>query len=184
MLVIISGCSGVGKGTVINELIKRNPNTEFLKTCTTRKKRDNESLSEDNCPYCFISKEEFDRKIKNDEFIEYEEIHKNFYGMLKSTVNEIPNSSKIFFKDFGVLGKINISRYLQDKTKVISIFLTVPREILVERLKNRGESDIDLRLSRMEFELSYINQYDYVIKNIHLEKTVKKIEAIIKKHSK
>ncbi len=184
MLVIISGCSGVGKGTVIGELLKKIPNSQFLKTCTTRKIRESECGADEKCPYIFVTKEEFDQKIKDDQFIEYEEIHKNFYGMLKQTVNSIIGSDKIYFKDFGVLGKLNVSRYLEGKEKVLSIFLTAPRDELVKRLKQRGEADIDLRLSRMEFEMSYISHYDYVINNINLDKTVKKIEALIKKHNK
>lgn len=184
MLVIVSGCSGVGKNTIINELLKRDENVVFLKTCTTRKKRYQEHGSEEKSPYIFISKEEFDKKIENEEFIEYEEIHKNFYGMLKKSVDEIITSDKVFIKDLGVLGQINLSRYLKGKAEVVSIFLQAPKKVLIERLKNRGESDIDLRLSRMEFEMSYISNYDYVINNINLERTLKKIQSIIKKHQK
>lgn len=137
MLVIISGCSGVGKGTVIGELLKKIPNSQFLKTCTTRKIRESECGADEKCPYIFVTKEEFDQKIKDDQFIEYEEIHKNFYGMLKQTVNSIIGSDKIYFKDFGVLGKLNVSRYLEGKEKVLSIFLTAPRDELVKRLKQK-----------------------------------------------
>lgn len=182
MLIIISGCSGVGKNTVISQLIKRNPNLKFLKTCTSRNPRVGEDVVNGN--YIYLTKEEFDKKVKNDEFFEYEEIHTNFYGVLKSSLEDVIKDEYDYIKDIGVLGQINLVRELSDKVKVLSIFLTAPRDVLIERLKGRGEADIDLRLSRMEFELSYIKNYDYVIENINLDKTVQKIEKIIKKHTK
>lgn len=178
MLIILSGCSGVGKNTVIKELLKRNEKTlKFLKTCTTRPPRTGEDRQ--NGPYHYLSKEEFDKKIKNDEFFEHEEIHKNFYGTLKQSILNIIANEYDYIKDVGVLGQINLKRELNQKAKVLSIFLTAPKKVLIERLKNRGEADIDLRLSRMDFELSYIHNYDFVIENIHLDKTVKKIEKLV-----
>ena len=89
-----------------------------------------------------------------------------------------------FIKDIGVLGQINLKRALKSKVEVLSIFLTAPKEELIKRLKARGDHDIDLRMSRMEFELGYAKNYDYVIENNNLDKTIKKIEALIKKHEK
>lgn len=181
MLIILSGCSGVGKNTVMNELLKRNPNTlRMLKTCTTRMPRQNEKKD----TYYYLSKEEFDKKVKNNEFFEHEEIHKNFYGVLKSSIQEIVDGEFDFVKDVGVLGQINITRELEGKAKVLSIFLTAPKKVLIERLKYRGEADIDLRLSRMDFEMSYLHNYDVQMNNVHLDKTVKKIEKLIAKYKK
>jgi len=183
MLIILSGCSGVGKNTVIKELLKRNENTlKFLKTCTTRQPRENED--KENGPYHYLTKEGFDKKIKNDEFFEHEEIHKNFYGTLKQSIEDIILNKYDYIKDVGVLGQINLARELSQKAKVLSIFLTAPKKVLIERLKNRGEADIDLRLSRMDFEMSYLHNYNFVIENLHLEKTVKKIEKLILKTKK
>lgn len=183
MLIILSGCSGVGKNTIIKELLKRNEKTiKFLKTCTTRPPREYED--KENGPYYFLTREEFDKKIKNDEFFEHEEIHKNFYGTLKRSIEEIILNEYDFVKDVGVLGQINLVRELDQKAKVLSIFLIAPKKVLIERLKNRGEADIDLRLSRMDFELSYLHNYDFVIENLHLDKTVKKIEKLILKTKK
>lgn len=183
MLIILSGCSGVGKNTVMYELLKRNPKTlKMLKTCTTRVIRSNED--KENGPYYYFSKEEFDRRIKNGEFFEYEEIHKNFYGVLKSSLDEVVKGEFDFVKDIGVLGQINLKRELENKTKVLSVFLTAPKKVLISRLKSRGEPDIDLRISRMEFELSYMHNYDMVVENINLTKAVNKIEKMIKKLKK
>lgn len=180
MLIILSGCSGVGKNTVMNELLKRHKGTlKLLKTCTTRVPRVGESI--ENGPYHYFTREEFDKKVKNGEFFEHEEIHKNFYGVLNKSLQEIIKGDFDFVKDIGVLGQINLTRALENKAQVLSVFLTAPKPVLIERLKGRGEADIDLRLSRMEFELSYIRNYDIQIKNIKLEKTVRLIEKHIRK---
>ena len=79
MLILLSGCSGAGKNTIIQELLKRNDNITFLKSCTTRRKRRNEPAN----TYIYLSREDFDNKLKNDEIFEHEEIHQNFYGITK-----------------------------------------------------------------------------------------------------
>ena len=89
-----------------------------------------------------------------------------------------------YIKDIGVLGQINLKRALKDKVEVVSIFLTAPKEELIKRLKARGDHDIDLRISRMEFELSYAKNYDAVIENIDLDKTIKDVEKLIDKFEK
>lgn len=180
MLIILSGCSGSGKSTLIRGLLKRNSNIKFMKTCTTRKKREGETEES----YLFVSREKFDEMLKNDEIYECEEIHKNFYGTLNSSLDKVIEGKFHFIKDVGVLGEINLKKALKNKAKVVSIFLTVPKDELIKRLKARHESDIDLRLSRMEFELSYIKNYDYVINNVNYEKTLRKLEKIIAKEEK
>ena len=179
MLIILSGCSGSGKNTIIKELLKRNANLKFMKTCTTRKPRPNESDES----YHFVSKNDFDKKLKNGEIYEYEEIHQNFYGTLNSSLDDIAEGKYNYIKDIGVLGEISLKRALKGRAKVISIFLTVPKEELIKRLIGRKEPDIDLRLSRMEFEMGYINNFDYVIKNTNLERTLNKIEKIIEEET-
>lgn len=184
MLIIISGFSGAGKNTVINELLKRNDNLTFLKSCTTRKKR----LNEDKHSYIFLNKKTFDKMLETGEIVESEEIHQNFYGIAKSSLEEVTScdkENKHFIKDVGVLGQINLIKLLKSyNIKVLSIFLTVPKLELIKRLKNRGEPDIDLRLSRMEFEENYVGNFDAIIKNLNLNKTVKKIEKLIKTFEK
>lgn len=183
LLIILSGCSGVGKNTVMNELLKRNKESlRMLKTCTTRQPRPGESV--ENGPYHYFTREEFDQKVKNGEFFEHEEIHKNFYGVLNQSLKDIESGEFDYVKDIGVLGQINLTRALEGKAQVLSVFLTAPKQVLIERLKGRGEPDIDLRLSRMEFELSYIRNYDIQIRNMNLAKTVKIIEKQVKKMKK
>lgn len=182
MLIIVSGSAGVGKNTVITNILNRQQNIKLMKTCTTRMPR---HTDEDmHSPYIYVSKEDFEDKIKNGELFEHEEIHNNFYGVLKSSLEEIKKRENHYIKDIGVLGQINLKRALKNKVEVLSIFLTAPKEELIKRLKARGDHDIDLRISRMEFELSYAKNYDYVLENINLDKTLKKIESLIKKHEK
>lgn len=183
MLVLLSGCSGAGKNTVIQALTNKNKNIKFLQSCTTRKPRPHEPKD----IYQFVSKQQFDDMQKNGEIFEYEEIHQNFYGITKSSLAQIVEDDKKgihYIKDIGVLGQINLSRALKNKVAVVSIFLEVPHEELISRLQKRGEKDIDLRLSRMEFEMGYINNFDEIILNVNIKDTVTRIENIIEKKTK
>ncbi len=182
MLIIISGSAGVGKNTVITEILNKYPNIKLMQTCTTRLQRHTDSDMHN--PYIYVSREDFENKVKNGELFEHEEIHQNFYGVLNSSIDEIKKRENHYIKDIGVLGQIKLKRALKKDVEVLSIFLTAPKDELIKRLKARGDHDIDLRISRMEFELSYAKNYDYVIENINLDKTIKKIESIIKKHEK
>ena len=182
MLIIISGSAGVGKNTIITEILNNNKNIKLMQTCTTRMPRHTDEAM--HSPYIYVSREDFENKIKNGELFEHEEIHNNFYGVLNSSLKEVEKRENHYIKDIGVLGQINLKRALKDKAEVLSIFLTAPKDELIRRLKARGDHDIDLRISRMEFELSYAKNYDYVIENLNLNKTLKKIESIIKKHEK
>lgn len=182
MLIIVSGSAGVGKNTVITEILNKYPNIRLMQTCTTRQPRHTDEAM--HSPYIYVTREDFETKIKNGELFEHEEIHQNLYGVLNASLEEIAMQENHYIKDIGVLGQINLKRALKDKVEVVSIFLTAPKEELIKRLKARGDHDIDLRISRMEFELSYTKNYDYVIENINLDKTLKKIETLIKKHEK
>ena len=178
MLILISGCSGAGKNTVIQAVTGQNENIKFLQSCTTRKHRPNERPD----TYQYLTKEEFDHLVKTDQMFEYEEIHQNFYGLTKQALQNIIDDDKKnihYIKDIGVLGQINLTRALKNKVPVVTIFLEVPREELISRLQKRGEKDIDLRLSRMEFEMGYINYYDHTIQNVDINSTTKNIEDII-----
>ena len=182
MLIIISGSAGVGKNTVITEILENNPKIQLMKTCTTRPPRSTDGQMHN--PYIYLTREDFEDKIKNNLLFEHEEIHENFYGVLNSSIDDIKKHEFHYIKDIGVLGQIKLKQALKNEIEVVSIFLTAPKEELIKRLKARGDFDIDLRISRMEFELSYAKNYDYVIENLNLNKTLRKINSIIKKHEK
>ncbi len=175
MFVIISGPSGVGKNTVIEELLKRNDHLRYLMSCSTRKPREHEIGK----GYIYLDFDEMQKKLENNELFEYEEIHGNTYGTLNSSVEEIIKGEKDFIKDLGVLGqKYYVSR-LKDKVKIVSIYLTCPKDEVEKRLVERGEKEVAKRLERFDFEESHKGNFDYVIENINLHETVEFIESKI-----
>ncbi len=180
MLVILSGVSGAGKDTIKKELIKRMDNVISLPSFTSRQPREGE---EEGVQYHFITREEFLEKINNNEFYEYDLHHNNYYGTSRKLMNEKIQSGKIIVKDIEVNGTENLIQLLKNETKIVPIFLKVEREELKRRLIARGDSltdeEIELRLSRLDYEESKMNLYDYVIKNNDLEKTVQIIMTII-----
>lgn len=180
MLVILSGVSGAGKDTIKKELIKRMEEVISLPSFTSREPRNGE---EEGVQYHFITKDEFKKRIENKEFYEYDIHHENYYGTSIKLMNEKIQSGKIIVKDIEVNGTENLIKTLGKETKLVTIFLKVDKEELKNRLINRGdnlsEAEMELRLSRLEYEESKIKLYDYVIKNDDLEKTVQIIMAII-----
>lgn len=181
MLVILSGVSGAGKDTIKKELIKRMGNVISLPSFTSRKPRQGEK---EGVQYHFITKEEFEKRIENGEFYEYDLHHENYYGTSKKLMNEKIKSGKIIVKDIEVNGTENLIKILKNDTKLVTIFLKVNREELKRRLEQRGdnlsEEEMELRLGRLEYEESKIKLYDYMIKNDDFEKTIQIIMSIIK----
>ena len=180
MLVILSGVSGAGKDTVQKELINRMENVVSLPSYTSRPMRPNDI---EGGEYHFVTKEEFEEKIANGEFYEYDVHHDNYYGTSKKLLNDKIASGKIIIKDIEENGTENLKKILGKDTKIVTIFLRVPKEETEKRLKNRGDNlspeEIKLRLDRFDFEESKIGDYDYVLKNDDLEKTVQIVRTII-----
>ena len=176
MIVIFSGSSGVGKNTVINELIAKGIGT-LMPTFTTRAIRVGEK---EGAPYYFVDKEKFESMIEKGEFYEYEFVHnKNYYGTHKKTVEKFSKEGGVLLKDIDVLGALNLKKVLDKDIKLFTIYLDIDKQTLKDRLVGRGETDIENRLARFDFELSYAKHYDLVINNVDLIETVNKcIEAI------
>lgn len=181
MLILLSGVSGAGKDTIKKELIKRMDNVESLPSYTDRKPREGE---EPGVVYNFVTTAEFEEMIKNNEFYEYNIHHEHYYGTSRKLMNEKIASGKIIVKDMDVNGTENLIDILKNDTKVITIFLRVPKEVLRKRLEQRTTTpdlkEITLRLNRFDYEESKIGMYDYVLKNNDLDKTVDIIMDIIK----
>ena len=185
MLVLLSGVSGAGKDTIKRELIKRNTNITSLPSYTDREPREGEVNGE---IYNFISTQEFEELIKNGDLYEYDVHHDHYYGTSKKLLNEKIESGKIIVKDIDVNGTEHLKDLLATDTKVVTIFLRVPKEELKRRLETRidkpSPQEVILRLNRFDYEESRINLYDYVLKNNDLEKTVKIIMTIIESELK
>ena len=180
MLLILSGVAGSGKDTIKKELIKRMENVESLPSFTSRPMRNGDV---EGGTYCFVTKEEFERMLNDGELYEYDVHHNNYYGTSKKFLNEKLASGKIIVKDIDVNGTEHLKEILKDDTKVVTVFLKVPKEELRRRLESRiynpGPDEIKLRLNRFDYEESKIGLYDYVLKNNDLEKTVQIIMTII-----
>ena len=177
-LIIITGPSGVGKGTVVKELLDRNKDIWLSISATTRNPRIGEKDGEN---YYFISDEKFKDMIDKKEFLEWAQFAGNYYGTPLSTVNE-----KIE-KGFTVLLEIEVDGAKQIKEKfpeALSIFLLPPSKAELEkRIRNRGtekEEAIDKRLSRADYEIASSDEFDFVFTNHDVDETVKEVFKIIK----
>ena len=181
MLVLLSGVSGACKDTIKKELIERMDNVESLPSFTDRAPRENDIPGK---TYNFVSTEEFEAMIARGELYEYSAHHNHYYGTSRKLLNEKMQNGKIIVKDIEVNGVENLVKLLGNDTKIVTIFLKVPKEELRRRLESRidkpSPKDIELRLNRLQYEESKIGIYDYVIKNNNLEKTVNIIMEIIK----
>ena len=180
MLVILSGVAGAGKDTIKKELIKRMENVESLPSFTSRPIREGDIEGQ---TYNFVSREEFENMIEKQEFYEYDIHHNQYYGTSRKLLNDKIKSGKIIVKDIDVNGTEHLKELLKQDTKVVTVFLRVPKEELRKRLEERVDkpspAEIVLRLNRFDYEESKISSYDYVLKNDDLEKTVQIIRTVI-----
>lgn len=184
MLVLLSGVSGAGKDTIKKALIEKMDNVVSLPSFTDREVREGDIPGE---TYNFVSRKEFERMIEDNELYEYNLHHNHYYGTSRKLMNDKIASGKIIVKDIEVNGVENLLKILKNDTKVVTIFLRVPKDVLRKRLQDRvdapSEDEIEMRLNRFEYEESKIPMYDYVIKNNDFDKTLSIIETIISKES-
>ncbi len=180
MLILLSGVTGAGKDTVKKELINRLDNITTMPSYTDREPRPGEVHGE---IYNFITTEEFEEKIRQEEFYEYSKHYGHYYGTSKKILNDKIQSGKIIVKDIDVNGTENLIKLLKNDVKLVTIFLKVPREELIERLLQRGDDEekIHSRLTRFEYEESKMDMYDYVVENKVLEETIQKVINIVEK---
>ncbi len=174
-LVIISAPSGAGKTTVVRHLLESGLNIEFSVSATTRAIRGKEKDGKD---YYFLTVKKFKNRIKNNQFVEWEEVYKDhFYGTLKSEVERIwKNGNHVVF-DVDVMGGINIKNKFGIRS--IAIFIMPPSiEELERRLVKRGTdcpSKINMRIEKAREEMKLADQFDNIIVNDRLEMTVDEV---------
>ena len=174
----VSGPSGAGKGTIVKTIIAKRQDVVESVSCTTRKPREGEV---DGKAYFFLSKDEFKRRIDEDDFLEYDEHFGNFYGTPKSFVRETLKSKSVIM-EIDVVGALNAKKVFPETVLVMIVPPSV--EELKRRLKSRNsetDEQIENRLSRMEYELSHKHLYDYVIVNDDLEQAIAEVESIFDK---
>ena len=175
-LIIVSGPSGSGKSTV-TKIVKDKLNIPLSISATTRNPRDGEIDGKD---YFFLSKEEFKNKIANDEFYEYAEVHGNYYGTLKKTVEENLDKGLNVILEIDVQGALIAKE--KKKDAILVFFRTKDMEVLEKRLRDRktdSEEVIQTRLKNAETELKYEDKYNYTIINENLDDSIQELIDII-----
>lgn len=178
LLLVVSGPSGVGKGTVCNEYVKAHPECALSVSATTRKMREGEK---DGVNYFFLSEEEFRNKIDRGGFLEYAVFCGNYYGTPKDAVMEMIESGKDVILEIEVQGAMQVRSHYPEG---VFIFVLPPSiDVLEERLRGRKtESDevIKERLQRAKAEFKFIEKYNYVLVNDTVENAAETLGAIIK----
>ncbi len=182
-LLVISGPSGVGKGTVVG-LFKKYSEFDLSVSATTRKPRIGEV---DGFDYYFISRNEFENKIKNSEFLEYADYCGNYYGTLKSDVQHKLSKCKFLVLEIEVAGFQKLRKFIpnDDIPNFASVFIIPPSiQELESRLRNRGKDDdetIKQRIVKAKQEITLAKYYDFVVKNDFPEICVEKIYRYLNK---
>lgn len=177
LLIVLSGPSGVGKGTIAKKLIERNDSMSLSISCTTRLPREGEV---DGREYFFIEKADFKNKIANNGFLEYSEHFENFYGTPKDFVLKSLENKDVIL-EIDVNGGLEVKKSFPE---AVLIMITPPSlDAIRERLINRHTESIEkinLRMQRIDYELSKSVLYDYSVVNDDLEDAIVEIEKIIK----
>ena len=178
VLMVVSGPSGVGKGTLVKTMIKRREDVVESVSCTTRAPREGEVNGRE---YFFLSKEEFARRIEEGDFLEYDEHFGNYYGTPKSFVKETLKTKSVIM-EIDVVGGFLAKKEFPE---CILIFVAPPS---IEELKRRligrnteSEEQIEKRLSRLDYEMKESEKYDYVLINDGFEDALKEFSDLIDK---
>ena len=176
-LYVISGSSGVGKGTVIKAFLEKHPDYKLSISCTTRTKREGEV---DGVNYFFLTQEEFENFIKNDEFLEWAEFSGNKYGTKKDYVKKCLANGEKLILEIDTKGALNVKKIMPEATL---IFITPPSfEELEARLRGRHtetEEAIQKRLASIKLEIENSKYFDYQVVNDTVENALYQLEGIM-----
>ena len=179
-LIVFSAPSGSGKTTIVRHLLKHQElKLDFSISATSREPRGNEVHGQD---YYFLSLKDFKQKIKNDEFLEWEEVYRdNFYGTLKSEVERIWKKGKHVIFDIDVVGGLDIKNIYPERT--LAVFVKPPsiEELKIRLKKRKTESDdkISMRVAKASIELATAPQFDLIIENNHLGTALKEAYNLV-----
>lgn len=177
LLIVISGFSGAGKGSIVKSLLSKYDNYALSISATTRAKRETEEHGRE---YFFLSKDDFVAMIEKGEFIEYARYVDNYYGTPKSYVEEKLRQGFDVILEIEIQGAIKIKEQFPES--VLIFVSTKDADILEERLRTRNTEDDDQiagRLSRSVEEAEYMEDYDYILINDKLEEVVAQLDDII-----
>ncbi len=179
-LIICSAPSGSGKTTLVQHLLGQDLKLFFSISATSRMPRGEEQHGRE---YYFLTQEDFKKKIEEEAFVEWEEVYEGcFYGTLKSEVQHLLEAGKNVIFDVDVVGGLNLKKYYGKEA--LAIFIAPPSvEELERRLHNRGtdtEEVIAKRVAKSEYELSFREQFDYVVVNEELEKAQNEIVTVVR----
>lgn len=180
-IIILSAPSGTGKSTIIKHLTAHRPELglQFSISATSRSPRSGEEHGRE---YYFLTKEEFCKKIENNEFVEWEEVYEGtYYGTLESEVARVVEAGHTLIMDIDVMGSLSMKKRFGDKA--LSIFILPPSiQDLEDRLRNRGTDsadDVARRLAKAGYEMKYAPQFDAVVINDNIEKAADEVASLI-----
>ncbi len=180
-LIVFSAPSGAGKSTIVNHLLAQEDlPLAFSISATSRKPRKGEI---DGNHYYFISTDEFKTKIKNGDFLEWEQVYEGlYYGTLKSEVDRIQAAGKYVIFDIDVVGGLNIKNQFPEQT--LAVFVSPPSIAELEnRLRKRNtesEEKINMRIAKAEKEMAFASQFDYIVENHHLDTALAEAYSVVK----